>query len=70
MLYFATERRIIKSLFLSGSAKQSMNAEAKHQLVFQAYIKYGSSRVTLAARTPAQLVIYSHAFIHMCTYYV
>ncbi|MNT71498.1 hypothetical protein D3C72_2099910 [compost metagenome] len=47
-----------------------MDAEAKQQIVLQAYVKYGSSRVALAARTPAKLVVDPHTFVHMCTHHI
>ncbi|MNV82359.1 hypothetical protein D3C71_1760870 [compost metagenome] len=47
-----------------------MDAEAKQQIVFQAYVKYGSSRIALAAGTPAQLVVDPYTFVHMRTNHI
>ncbi|MOA24676.1 hypothetical protein D3C78_1453660 [compost metagenome] len=70
MLNFAPERRLCKSLILPRSAKRFFVAEPKHQLVFQAYEKYGSSRVALAASSPAQLVVNPHTLVQMRTNHI
>ncbi|MOA20950.1 hypothetical protein D3C78_1414230 [compost metagenome] len=69
-VHFAAEHRLFESLILPKIAYRFFDAEFKQQFVFQAYEKYGSSRVALAARTPAQLVVDPHALVHMRTNHV
>src|SRR5262245_46895335 len=63
----AVNRRVLDWLVLRSGADfrrdQVVNAEARHQIVFQADEEARRSRIALAARAPSELVVYSTALV-------